>query len=127
MISQVDGANPSPYERPGRRYEVEGEEPEVEEDPMKGWVTVQGKRVSGGDGGDVDTREERRKMFKYPYLTWHLRTQAASWEVEWVLLSVAERRGLQRLEDGEAELRRRLRDQKSKVEEWLEREGGGSS
>ena len=41
VISQVDGANPSPYKRPGRRYEVEGEEPE--EDPMKGWVMVQGK------------------------------------------------------------------------------------
>ena len=67
VISQVDGANPSPFERPGKRHEVEGYEPEEEEDPMKGWVTVRGKRVSGGDGdgGDVDTREERRKMLKY--------------------------------------------------------------
>ena len=43
MLLQTDGANPTPHERPGRRWEVEGREPEEGQDSMTGWVTVQGK------------------------------------------------------------------------------------
>ena len=80
VISQVDGCNPSPYERPGRRVEVEGEEIEPEEcDPMKGWVMVGGRKVCQEETETEEMwtpKEERRKLMeKYPYLTWLLRTK----------------------------------------------------
>ena len=45
--------------------------------------------------------------------------------MEWV--SERKRQGKIRLEEGEEWLRKRLRDKKSKVEDWLVREGVGSS
>ena len=67
VISQVDGANPSPYGRPVRRYEVEGEEmePGQECDPMMGWVTVRGRKACQEETETEEKstpEEERRKQ-----------------------------------------------------------------
>ena len=61
MIQQVDGANTTPYERPGRIEEVEGEA-EVENDDG-GWVLVETQRKTRERGQVVQeekkTEEER--------------------------------------------------------------------
>ena len=44
MLLQTDGANPTPYTRPGKISEVEGRRPEEGEDLMTGWVTVRGNK-----------------------------------------------------------------------------------
>ena len=126
VISQVDGCNPSPYKRPGRRVEVKGAEIEPEEcDPMKGWVTVGGRKAcqeeTETEEKSTPEEERRKEMFKYPYLTWFLRTQEEGEKVEKKCKEIL------RQEKLEEEMRKRLRDNKSKVEEWLMREGLGSS
>ena len=44
MLLQTDGANLTPYTRPGRISEVEGRRPEEGEDMRTGWVTVRGNK-----------------------------------------------------------------------------------
>ena len=44
MLLQTDGANLTPYTRPGRISEVEGRRPEEGEDLRTGWVTVRGNK-----------------------------------------------------------------------------------
>ena len=68
MLLQTDGANPTPHERPGRRWEVEGREPEVEEDLMTGWVTVRGKRECQVEmeTEEMKTPEARRNLDPVP-------------------------------------------------------------
>ena len=44
MLLQTDGANLTPYTRPGRTSEVEGRMPEEGEDLRTGWVTVRGNK-----------------------------------------------------------------------------------
>ena len=44
MLLQTDGANLTPYTRPGRTSEVEGRMPEEGEDMRTGWVTVRGNK-----------------------------------------------------------------------------------
>ena len=44
MLLQTDGANLTPYTRPGRISEVEGRRPEEGEDLRTGWVTLRGKK-----------------------------------------------------------------------------------
>ena len=56
MIQQVDGANTTPYERPGRIEEVEGEA-EVEKDDG-GWVLVETQRKTRERGKVV--QEEKK-------------------------------------------------------------------
>ena len=68
MLLQTDGANPTPHERPGRRWEVEGREPEVEEDLRTGWVTVRGKRECQveTETEEMKTPEARRNLDPVP-------------------------------------------------------------
>ena len=44
MLLQTDGANPTPYTRPGKIWEVRGRMLEEGEDLRTGWVTVGGKK-----------------------------------------------------------------------------------
>ena len=65
MLLQTDETN---LVRPGRRWEVEGREPEVEEDLRTGWVTVQGKRECQveTETEEMKTPEARRKLDPVP-------------------------------------------------------------
>ena len=63
MLLQTDGANPTPHERPGRRWEVEGRRPEEGEDSMTGWVTVRGKKECQEE---METPEARRIVDPVP-------------------------------------------------------------
>ena len=105
---------------------MEGDEPDEEEDPMKGWVMVRGKACQEEtETEEKSTPEEERwkEIFKYPYLTWFLRTQVVSeeWDLELI------RRSGRRREEYEDSLKKVERDNKGRVEEWLVREGVGSS
>ena len=73
LISQVDGAVSTPFERPGRTVEVEGEKLEEEEASMMGWSQVRRKKgqvetdvVAGSRGWE----EYRRK---FPHLAYNQR------------------------------------------------------
>ena len=66
MLLQTDGANPTPHERPGRIWEVEGREPEVEEDLRTGWVTVRGKRECQEETEEMETPEARQILDPVP-------------------------------------------------------------
>ena len=59
MIQQVDGANTTPYERPGRIEEVEGEA-EVENDDG-GWVLVETQRKTR-ERGQVVQEEKKTEV-----------------------------------------------------------------
>ena len=55
---------------------MEGEEIEPEEcDPMKGWMTVVGRKACQEETEEKSTPEEerRKEMIQYPYLTWFMR------------------------------------------------------
>ena len=129
VISQVDGANPSPFERPGRVEVVMGREPEEDEVPMTGWVMVRGKREcqEETEKEEMETPEGRRRkqMIQYPYLTWLLR--------EWWGEEDERARGLsQKIAEGRVEekgeeekIKRIMAGEKCEVEKWLEREGMG--
>ena len=119
---------------------MEGEEIEPEEcDPMKGWVTVGGRKAcqEETETEEMSTPElERRKeMIQNPYLTWFLRTLAGggmdSEERQKLWCSNLERlrKAGRRPEEVEEVLWEgqvmRLRDERSKVKEWLVREGVG--
>ena len=114
---------------------MEGEEIEPEEcDPMKGWVTVGGRKAcqeeTETEEKSTPEEERRKEMLKYPYLTWFLRTQVGgSKERQEMWREERLRKEGKRPEEVEEVFWcwgwRRLRDYKSKVEEWLVREGVG--
>ena len=60
MIQQVDGANTTPYERPGRIEEVEGEA-EVENDDG-GWVLVEAQRKTRERGQVVQVEKKAEEV-----------------------------------------------------------------
>ena len=64
MLLQTDGANPTPHERPGRRWEVEGRRPEEGEDSMTGWMTVRRRGEC-----QVETKTEEMKTPKERRIT----------------------------------------------------------
>ena len=69
-LLQVDGANITLWERPGRKVEVEGTEIDKEGDVILGLTMVRKRGSNGQVEKEVATREERRNAFKlkYPYL-----------------------------------------------------------
>ena len=128
VISQVDGANPSPFERPGRVEVVTGREPEEDEVPMTGWVMVRGKREcqEETEKEEMETPEGRRRkqMLQYPYLTWLLREWWGEEDERARSLSqqIAEGREEKKCEEVARSL---YAGKKSKVAKWLVREGMG--
>ena len=128
VISQLDGANPSPFERPGRVEVVMGREPEEDEVPMTGWLMVRGKREcqEETEKEEMETPEGRRRkeMLQYPYLTWLLR--------EWWGEEDERARNLrQKIAEGreekkcEEEIKRVFEGKKREVVKWLMGEGMG--
>ena len=63
MLLQTDGANPTPYTRPGKISEVEGRRPEEGEDTMTGGLTVRGKKECQveTETEEMETPQARRK------------------------------------------------------------------
>ena len=79
-----------------------------------------------GDGGEVDTRRgEKEGIVEVPVP--NLVPEDTGGVLGGEVGSEKTRQGKIRPEEGEEWLRKRLRDQKSKVEEWLMWEGVGSS
>ena len=126
VISQVDGANPSPLERPGRVEVVTGREPEEDEDPMMGWVMVGGKREcqEETEKEETETPEGRRRkqMIQYPYLTWLLREwwgeeDERAKDLSWKIVEGREEKC------EEEKIKRLFAGKKREVVKWLEREG----
>ena len=66
MLLQTDGANLTPYTRPGRISEVEGRRPEEGEDMRTGWVTVRGKKECQVETEQMETPQARRKLNPVP-------------------------------------------------------------
>ena len=64
MLLQTDGANLTPYTRPGRTSEVEGRMPEEGEDMRTGWVTVRGNKECQveTETEEMETPQERRNI-----------------------------------------------------------------
>ena len=128
VISQVDGANPSPFERPGRVEVVTGRDPEEDEVPMMGWVTVGEKRECQveTEKEETETLEVRRRkqMIQYPYLTWLLREWWGEEDERARDLSrkIAEGREEKKCEE---EIKRLFEGKKREVVKWLEWEGMG--
>ena len=62
MLLQTDGANLTPYTRPGRTSEVEGRMPEEGEDMRTGWVTVRGNKECQAETEteEMETPQARR-------------------------------------------------------------------
>ena len=129
VISQVDGANPSPFERPGRVEVVTGREPEEDEVPMMGWVMVGGKREcqEETEKEETETPEGRRRkqMIQYPYLTWLLREWWGEEDERSVDLSRKIAEGEYEEKSIEEQIKRGFAGKKREVEKWLEREGVG--
>ena len=109
----------SPYERPGRRMEVEGVELEEEERSMKGWCHV--RRRNGQEEKDVATVSRGWEEYKqkFPHMAHFLRQR-------W---SRVEREGKEGSVENLVEMERKMRErasgaQKREVEEWLSGGGG---
>ena len=60
----MDGANVTPWERPGGKVEVEGTEIEEEGDAMMCWIILRRRGSNGQVEKEVATREGRRNEFK---------------------------------------------------------------
>ena len=116
MLLQTDGANPTPHERPGRRWEVEGREPEVEEDLRTGWVTVQGKRECQVETETEEMKTPEARQIVDPVPSPPPRVEVDSerwWELNGARLRTEEGYREMMLELGVAELERREAGQKS--------------
>ena len=70
MLLQTDGANPTPYTRPGKIWEVRGRRPEEGEDLRTGWVTVGGKKECQveTETEEMETPQARRMLDPLPSL-----------------------------------------------------------
>ena len=102
-------------------------------------MTVQGRKAcqeeTETEEKSTPEEERRKELLKYPYLTWFLKTEAAGkeekqekWDVERLRREMMRPEEYERAEEYEEVVKKRLeRDYKSKVEEWLVREGLGSS
>ena len=84
MLLQTDGANPTPYTRPGKIWEVRGRRPEEGEDLRTGWVTVGGKKECQveTETEEMETPQARRILDPLPspplrVLAWHAWTSEA--------------------------------------------------
>ena len=143
LISQVDGAVSTPYERPGRTVEVEGEKLEEEEASMTGWSQVRRKKgqvetdvVAGSRGReeyqkqkgqvemDVAARsrgwEEYRK--KFPHLAYNQRRGWSELEVVKKWLAGGDETWLE-TEEYLAKSWWSERPYRTEVVEWLRRGG----
>ena len=110
----------SPFERPGRSVEVEGELLEEEERSMKGWCHV--RRRSGQEEKDVATvlRGWEEYKQKFPHMAHFLRQRWSSMERDWFEGRAGSEEKLERLE---RRMRERAGAKTREVEEWLS--GGG--
>ena len=98
LLPQLDGANDSDVERPGKVEVVNGREPEEEEKDGGGWVVVETQRKSRKDLASQEESRTGRLKRLYPAL-------ARCGNVDW-LAREEERWGkkrMQRLEAEEAE------------------------
>ena len=110
MLLQTDGANLTPYTRPGRTSEVEGRMPEEGEDSMTGWLTVRGRKECQveTETEEMETPQARRNLDPVPSPPPRVKVGSERWwELSMVELNMME------LKVAEWEMKRKEASQKS--------------